>query len=114
MDIDRAIPCGLIVNELVTNSLKYAFPEGTTNPRKEVTVQLTTQANQHILEVQDNGVGLPTGLDVEKSSSLGLRLVSMLTRQLKGQLTIDTAPGQGVKFTVNFPVAITEDPNEKP
>jgi PAS domain S-box-containing protein len=114
LEIDQAIPCGLIVNELVTNSLKYAFPEGTTNSRKELSVRLTTQADQHILEVRDNGVGLPAGLDVENSPSLGLRLVSMLTRQLKGQLTIDTALGQGVKFTVNFPVAITEDPNEKP
>ena len=114
LEIDQAIPCGLIVNELVTNSLKYAFPEGTTNSRKELSIRLTTQADQHILEVRDNGVGLPPGLDVKNSPSLGLRLVSMLTRQLKGRLTIDTAPGKGVKFTVNFPVAITEDPNEKP
>ena len=104
LDIDQAIPCGLIVNELVTNSLKYAFREGTTNQRNEVTVRLTTQADQHILEVRDNGVGLPAGMDVENSASLGLRLVSMLTRQLKGRLTVDTAPEQGTKFTVSFPL----------
>jgi PAS domain S-box-containing protein len=104
LDIDQAIPCGLIVNELVTNSLKYAFPESPTNQRNEVTVQLTTQAEQHILEVRDNGVGLPAGMDVENSSSLGLRLVSMLTRQLKGRLTVDTAPGKGTRFTIAFPL----------
>ena len=95
LDIDQAIPCGLIVNELVTNSLKYAFRDRTTNPQNEVTVQLTTQAEQHILEVRDNGVGLPAGMDMENSPSLGLRLVSMLTRQLKGRLTVETTPGKG-------------------
>jgi PAS domain S-box-containing protein len=113
LDIDQAIPCGLIVNELVTNSLKYAFLEGTTNPRNEVVVHLTTQADQHILEVRDNGVGLPAGMDVENSSSLGLRLVSMLTRQLKGRLTVDTAPGKGARFTLVFPIEIAGDPNGK-
>jgi PAS domain S-box-containing protein len=102
LDIDQAIPCGLIVNELVTNSLKYAFQGRTTNQRNEVTVQLTTQAEQHVLEVRDNGVGLPAGMDVENSSSLGLRLVSMLTRQLKARLTVDTVPGKGTKFRVTF------------
>ena len=69
-----------------------------------MTVRLTTQAEQHILEVRDNGIGLPAGLEVEKSTSLGLRLVSMLTRQLKGRLTVDTVPGQGTRFTIAFPL----------
>jgi PAS domain S-box-containing protein len=105
LDIDQAIPCGLIVNELVTNSLKHAFRDCTANQRNEVTVQLITQAEQHVLEVRDNGVGLPAGMDVENSSSLGLRLVSMLTRQLKARLTVDTAQGKGTNFIVVFPLA---------
>jgi two-component system, sensor histidine kinase PdtaS len=104
LDIDQAIPCGLIVNELVTNALKYAFRDGSTNQPHEVAVRLTTQADQHILEVRDNGTGLPSGLDVEKSTSLGLRLVSMLTRQLKGRLTVDTAAEKGTRFAIAFPL----------
>jgi two-component sensor histidine kinase len=99
LSIERAVPCGLIVNELVSNALKYAFPGG--RPGK-VEVGLS-RADGHLwLSVRDDGVGLPEDLDVEKLDSLGLQLVYMLAGQLGGEVHIDTR--LGTTFEISFAV----------
>ena len=96
LEMDQAIPCGLIVNELVSNALKHAFPEGQAGA---VWIDLhEADDGSYRLRVRDNGVGLPPGLDVEKARSLGLQLVSDLVRQLRGRLTV----GPGASFEVTF------------
>jgi two-component sensor histidine kinase len=94
----QAISCGLILNELVTNSLKYAFPE---SHGGEILVELCSQGGGNVrLRVADDGVGLPPGFDWRESNSLGLRIVAVLTRQLTGTLQRD--PGTGTSFTLTF------------
>jgi PAS domain S-box-containing protein len=95
---DKATPCGLIVNELLANSLKYAFPEGRTG---EVRVALRVNDNDEIeLTVADNGVGIPDDLDFKNSDSLGLNLVTALARQLDGK--IELIREQGTEFKITF------------
>lgn len=99
MDIDTAIPCGLIINELVTNSLKYAFP----GPNKEDIVKVglkKLQQDKLRLFVSDNGVGLPENLDMENVETLGLKMVKILVNQLKGTLEVDRA--NGTRFKIIF------------
>jgi PAS domain S-box-containing protein len=93
-DIDTVTPLGLIVNELVSNSLKHAFPDG----RKGKISLTCTSEGQDIVSVvyQDNGIGLPVGLDWKQTESLGLRLVNSLIDQLNG--TIESRPGEGTTF----------------
>jgi PAS domain S-box-containing protein len=98
LDIDTAIPCGLIINELVSNSLKYAFPSG---KKGQVDVSLRpNKGDGYVLTVSDDGVGLPAGFDIKTPSSLGLRLVTNLVKQLKGDLEISS--GQGTRFKITF------------
>ena len=93
--VDTAIPCGLIVNELVTNAYKYAFPK---NAAGMVTVTLRHMDGSLLLEVSDDGVGLPADLDLENLSSLGLNLVQILSRQVEGELTICREAGTRVSL----------------
>lgn len=88
MDIDKAIPCGLIINELVANSIKYAFPEGRTG---EIAVVLRQVSDREVeLVVSDNGIGLPEGLNVRDTKGLGMQLVTTLAEdQLKGNIEIN-------------------------
>lgn len=98
-----AIPIGLIINELVTNSLKYAFPKNVTfETSPEITIKLQQLPNQHMhLTISDNGVGLPDNYQINNSSSLGLYLVQILVNeQLDGQLHIDNQ--KGTIFTITF------------
>jgi two-component sensor histidine kinase len=99
LGVDRAIPCGIIVNELVSNALKYAFPE---KAGGRVDISLHTNGNGEIvLTVRDNGVGLPPDIDFETSDSLGLMLVRMLSEQLQGEVKL--CPGEpGTEFTLTF------------
>jgi PAS domain S-box-containing protein len=85
LGVDRAIPCGIILNELITNALKYAFPR---DDGGTVTVRLQALESAVELSVIDDGIGLPDGLDVRTSNSLGLKLVNMLTEQLGGAITM--------------------------
>jgi len=97
LDLDTAVPLGLIVNELVSNSLKYAYPEG-----RSGLVQLTLRAgpeNQYTLSVRDQGVGLPAGFDVNETETLGLHLVNILSAQLGVTLSVESN-GQGTIFEV--------------
>ncbi len=99
LDVNAGIPCGLIVNELITNSLKYAFPEGR---KGEIRVGINRNAKgEYVLFVADNGIGFPDAEDFYKSSSLGLQLVNMLTKQLGGSVLLSRAGG--TMFTVTFP-----------
>jgi len=97
LSLDAAVPCGLIVNELVSNALKYAFPGGRTG---EIRISLYGDPDGRVaLVVRDNGVGLPPDTDLERSSSLGLRLVRMLAQQLGAEIRIDGSKGAEFKFT---------------
>ena len=104
LNIDTLIPCALIVNELVSNSLKHAFPpsrqpDGT----DEIGIGLHRGAgNRLILSVGDNGIGLPVGFKIEDCRSLGLKLVSALTKQLNG--TIQVGAAGGTAFAISFDV----------
>ena len=97
LGVSQAISCGLILNELVTNALKYAFPGSRTG---EVLVELYGQGGKVELRVADDGVGFPPGFDWTQSHSLGLRIVALLTHQLSGILRNDPAAGTG--FTLTF------------
>lgn len=97
-NIDTAIPCGLIINELVSNSLKYAFPD---NRKGFIRVSLKAdQKHQFTLTVEDNGTGLPEGFDFEKNNSLGMKLVHLLTSQLGGKLQFES--NGGTKYVIQF------------
>jgi two-component sensor histidine kinase len=97
LSIDTAIYCGLIINELVSNSLKYAFPAGRTG---EIRINLQAEDdNQLILAVSDNGIGLPPDMEFHQVESLGLQLVAMLAKQLEGSIELDRSNGTAFKIT---------------
>jgi len=97
-DLDRAVAVGLIINELVSNALKHAFPNGR-GGQVEVRLELREEG-RCCLSVCDDGVGLPAGLTVEQADTMGLQLMRMLTEQLHGTLEI-TREG-GTTFSICF------------
>jgi PAS domain S-box-containing protein len=97
-DINTAIPLGLIVNELLTNSLKHAFPEGR---KGEIRISLKKDDSQTVLTVADNGIGFPEDLDLTRAQSLGLQLVTALVYQLRG--TVEIKREKGTEFVITFP-----------
>jgi hypothetical protein len=97
LDIDMAIPCGLIINELITNSLKYAFKDGAGG---ELRVSMKAEDGLYTLIVSDDGAGLPPGLDFRNTATLGLQLVMTLTGQLNGD--IELLEGKGTTFRITF------------
>lgn len=100
LDIDTAVPCGLIINEIVSNSLKHAFKG---DARGEVFIVLKqTQPDHFCLTIGDDGVGMPENFTAEKSESLGIQLIHALTDQLEGTMEVKTSPGKGVVYTINF------------
>lgn len=101
LSITQSIPLGLIVNELVMNSIKHAFPDGRTG---KVVLSLSRSGETVELTVCDDGVGLPQNLDIEAPSSLGLTLVAGLVNQLRGEVLAGGA-GQGACFTLRFPLS---------
>jgi PAS domain S-box-containing protein len=98
LPLDQSVPLGLIINELVSNSLKHAFPQGF----GEIKISLIQLSNQYCLIVADNGCGVPIDFDIRASTSLGLLLVNSLVDQLEAELTYDG--GNGAKFTLTFPL----------
>jgi len=108
LGIDTAIPCGLIINELVTNSLKYAFTDGQRSG--EIRVELTEigegENSLYRLVVADNGVGLPEGMNIYKTSSLGLQLVTTLTDQIHGAIEVNRE--RGTEFIITFKESINK------
>lgn len=99
LDIDRAIPCALIVNELVSNAMKHAFPNGRPG---EIRVDVRAVDSELQLEVSDDGIGFPPALDFQKVTTLGLQLVASLTEQLGG--TEELVRGEGTTFRIRFPI----------
>jgi len=97
LEVDAAISCGLMVNELVSNSLKHAFPDGR---KGHVEVTLHSAGTDVILEVADNGVGFPANLDFRSPSTLGLKLVAIFTEQVGG--TMDLTCEGGTRFSLRF------------
>jgi len=107
LDLVRATPIGLIVNELVTNTLKYAFPREATGIKMDrsepcaIGIQMLSEDGTYLLKVSDNGVGLPAGLDIKKTQTLGLKLVNFLAKhQLRAKIEINT--DKGTEFVFRF------------
>jgi two-component sensor histidine kinase len=98
MSVDIAIPCGLILSELVSNALKHAFPDGRSG---EIIISLRAQEGSRVLTVADDGVGLPQEMEVLHPESLGLELVNTLATQLDGTLTWEREGG--TTCMVTFP-----------
>lgn len=98
LNIETAVPCGLIISELVYNSLKHAFP----NERKgEIKVSLQNSDGAYELMISDNGVGFPEGIDFRNTDTLGLKLVNNLVNQIEGESTLDRSQGTEFKITFN-------------
>jgi len=99
LPVEQAIPCGLILNELVANSLKHGFPNG---GRGTIRVALRFAPDHSVmLSVGDDGIGIPPALDLEHLDSLGVQLVMTLVEQLEGRLEIIRSPGS--TFRIVFP-----------
>lgn len=100
VSIDTAIPLGLIINEVVSNSLKYAFPKKDSGL---IEVRMENEAdNLYNLVLKDNGIGIPESINFENTKSLGLQLIQNLVEQLDGSIDIDRA--SGTKFTIKFSI----------
>lgn len=104
VDIETAVPCGLIINELVSNSLKHAFADAPVG-ENVVEIGLTrSDADMITLTVKDNGRGLPKELDFFRSKTLGLRLVKILVDQLEGTIDLDTGSGTTYSIAFRYPL----------
>lgn len=99
LDLERAVPCGLVVNELVTNAFKHGFPAGRAG---EVRIELNATADEIELVVADDGVGMPAEFELDDVKSLGLQLVPLLADQLGGTFTVGKGPG--ARFSLRFPI----------
>lgn len=99
LNLQKGIPCSLIMNELISNSFKYAFPEGREG-KGQIIVSLTKKDDEYTLIIKDNGIGLPPGVDFDKTKSVGLQLVHVLTLQIKGE--IDYKSENGAEFILKF------------
>ncbi len=97
-NLETAIPCGLIVTELITNSLKYAFEPG---QEGKISINLKSDPEENLtLIIRDNGKGIPESIDFQKTNTLGLELVNMLVKQIEGSIELDRS--QGTEFTIKF------------
>ncbi len=96
INLETAIPCGLLINELITNSLKHAFPNGRSG---EVYVEFYQDLDQKLhLEVRDNGVGISPDIDWDNLTSLGLKLVQILSKQLRATLNLNLSQGSSIEL----------------
>lgn len=99
LDIETAVPCGLIINELISNSLKHAF-DGS-SPTGTISVRFKREGFYYKLTISDNGIGVPDDFDLSQGSTMGMEIVSILTQQLDGNLTFSGA--DGAYFEISFP-----------
>ena len=109
LDLDTAIPVGLILNELITNALKYAFPGGRTGHLR-VSLRME-ERGRLLLSVADDGVGMPATFEAGQAQSLGLKMIHSLTRQIKG--TLEVRQDCGAEFRVRFPAPAAPAPKLK-
>ncbi|PCJ28788.1 MAG: hypothetical protein COA97_00150 [Flavobacteriales bacterium] len=100
LSIETAVPLGLIFNELITNSLKYAFKKGANN---SIEIEIKKIEDKIQVEYKDNGIGLPKNFDLDKLESLGLNLVQILVLQIQGELVVDTGKGACFRFEFSLP-----------
>jgi len=110
LNLDTAIPCGLIINELVSNSMKYAFPEDQAGTI-EVSL-LVSSADSINLSIKDDGIGIPDDMTIEDSPSLGLQLVHLLTKQIYGTLKTEIENGTRIEITFPKPAVFEEITSE--
>jgi two-component sensor histidine kinase len=104
LDVAHAVPLGLILNEAITNSIKYAFPDDRTGM---IYITLETKAeNQYVLTISDNGIGFDLNLNNTKANSFGMSLIKGLTDDLDGKLTMENNNGTILKieFSQEFPL----------
>jgi len=99
VDLEKAVPIGLLVNELASNSFKHAFKDGA---KGRITVRATVKEGAVLLEAEDSGPGLPEGFSLDASRGLGLKLSVALASQLGGALKWESAGG--ARFWVEFPL----------
>lgn len=98
LDIDTAIPCGLIINEVISNSLKYAFPDGRNG---RVYINITeSEPGEYLLTIGDDGIGIPKEIDFNNAETLGLKLVKILSNQLSGKVNL--VRSNGTEFRISF------------
>ena len=102
MSIENLIPCGLIINELVSNSLEHAFPDSKKGEIK-VILEYIDNINHYELTVKDNGVGMREKFDIQTTNTLGLKIVTNLIKQLDGK--VDVRNGKGTEYKITFPPA---------
>jgi two-component sensor histidine kinase len=98
LNLDLAIPCGLIINEIVSNALKYAFVDS--RHENEILIRMQLDQDNLVLTIGDNGIGLPKHIDYRNTESLGLQLVVTLTDQLNGIIELDTS--KGTTYVISF------------
>ncbi|NVO01176.1 MAG: PAS domain S-box protein [Bacteroidetes bacterium] len=101
LSLDFSIPCGLIVNEILSNALKYAFPENfSQKSQKTISVKLSSESNEIKLEISDNGMGLPPDFNFSKSKTMGIRLINVLANdQLNGKISVLNKNGTHYEIT---------------
>lgn len=104
LGIEQAIPCGLIVNELISNAFKHAFPNGREG---EVKISLELSNNNIIMRISDNGIGLDEKIDFDNSTTLGIPLIQALTKQLEGSIKLES--NNGTVFTLTFPSKLMKE-----
>jgi PAS domain S-box-containing protein len=99
LDIEKVVPCGLLIAELFSNALKHAFPDG-----RRGTIEIAVGRKDDVVEltVADDGIGLPADFDASAPRTLGLQLITALVQQLDGSLSVEN--GAGARFSVSFPV----------
>ena len=98
IDLQQAVPCTLIVNEMLSNAFKHAFPGGR---KGQIEIGFRTEGGNYILTYSDDGVGIPEGITLERTESLGMSLIAGLTRQLRGEIKIGRTGG--TQYTLTFP-----------
>ncbi|MBA3679723.1 MAG: PAS domain S-box protein [Bacteroidetes bacterium] len=99
LNLDVSIPAGLIINELITNAIKHAFPDA---KKGKVCLNLKSESNNIYLEVTDNGVGIPPGVDYNNTNTLGLQLVNTLIDQLDGEINFKSEKDKGTEVLIKF------------
>ncbi|OEU61027.1 MAG: hypothetical protein BA870_08685 [Desulfuromonadales bacterium C00003094] len=110
LDIEKVIPCGLLITELVSNAYKHAFADGRSGT---ITISVEQLGEQFALSVADDGVGLPKGLDYRQTTTLGLQLVTALANQLNGTVELEQEGGTLFRVTFIEPVVRDNQPDKQ-